>query len=815
MALLYFRSMIPWRCYPNNMTPSQTQCFHCGEPVLGHGYPAKIGDQDQLFCCIGCQSAALAINSYGLGEFYVYRDTNSERQIDSPRRKRTDFSAYDLNDIQASFVTEQPDGALFFFLQISGITCAACVWLIEQRLSQLTGVTQVVLNLSTHRLSVTLRPNQSLVSDIFAAVYDLGYSAKPWQVTEHHTHLEKLQKDFIIRIGIAGIGLMQIMMNTFATYLGDIAWEYENLLRWASLLFTLPVFFYAAMPFYRAALRDIRAGHFGMDVPVSLALILAFIPSVWATVNQSGATYFESVAMFTFFLLLGRFLEFRARLSLNRSGQGLDDLLPLFAHVKRANVWMDISSDKLTIGDIVVVKPGEKIPADGRVISGESQVNAATFTGEFTPVPVRIGDKVQAGTLNTDGLLTLSVTHAGGHSSMNQMLSLLEKAAAFKPKIARIADTGASYFVLFILALTVMTAIVWLTIDPDRAFWVALSVLVITCPCALSLATPVSLTASISAMRQLGVLPTQGEALTTLTRVDTVVFDKTGTLTLGEYRLTQQISVNDNALNIAASLEQYSEHPIALAFKNPTENLNAVNVEIVANAGIEGSIDGHRYRIGTAAFCFTTPPEPPPASTEGAQWIALSQPDSQTLIAWFEVQDSLRADARETVQGLINRGLSVHLVTGDPSNQGALLGQQLGITDIRTGATAADKLAYIAALQTQGKCVLMIGDGINDAPAMARADVAIAVAQGAELTQHTADILLLSQHLSHVLLVVDSSHKTHRIIAQNLAWGLIYNLVALPFAVMGFVTPWMAALGMSFSSLLVVFNALRLHRVSR
>ncbi len=797
------------------MQPSNP-CFHCGEAVLGQGHTAPIDGLERPFCCIGCQSAASAINSCGLADFYDYRDHTSERPVDPSRSKHSDFGAYDITDIQSTFVTAQPDGTLFFFLQISGITCAACVWLIEQRLSQMAGISQVALNLSTHRLSVTLDPTESAVSDVFFALHALGYGAKPWQATEHHSNLEKLQKDFILRIGIAGVGLMQIMMNTFATYLGDIAWEYEHLLRWASLLFTLPVFFYAALPFYRAAWRDLKSRHFGMDVPVSLALILAFIPSVWATVTESGATYFESVAMFTFFLLLGRFFEFRARLRLDRSGHGLDDLLPLFAHLQKDTGWVDVSSAQLQPGDIVIVKPGEKIPADGTIIAGESQVNAASFTGEFAPVDVTVGDTVQAGTLNADGLLTLSVTHEGKHSSMNHMLQLLEKAAAFKPKIARIADTGASYFVVFILGLSVMTGIIWLSVDPDRAFWVALSVLVITCPCALSLATPVSLTASISAMRQLGALPTNGEALTTLRNVDTVVFDKTGTLTLGQYSLTQQVSRNDNeAYSIAAALEQYSEHPIALAFNNPTELLTAENVTIVANAGIEGWIAGQRYRIGTPAFCATADTKTPPVAAEGAQWIALSQPDTQRHIAWFEVQDCLRFDALQTVQGFIERGIAVHLVTGDPSIQGQKVANLLGIPQVRSGASAADKLAYIADLQRQGRCVLMVGDGINDAPAMSRADVAIAVAQGAELTQHTADILLLNPYIHHILWVLDGSHKTHRIISQNLAWGLLYNLIALPFAVMGFVTPWMAALGMSFSSLLVVFNALRLHRVSR
>lgn len=795
------------------MTAATQSCFHCGEAIKGNAYVARLHDKDQSFCCIGCQSAATTIDACGLSDFYDYRDQSSETLSDFSRDKSFDFLGYNIPDVQAQFVSSRDDGQISFNLQISGITCAACVWLIEQRIKQLPDVSQVALNLSTHRLHVTIDSPITQVSDVFQALAAMGYRAKPWQRTDKNDHLEQMQKDFLIRLGIAGIGLMQIMMNTTATYIGDIAWEHAQLLRWASLIFTLPVVLYAAVPFYRAAIRDIKSRHFGMDVPVSLALILAFIPSVWATITQTGETYFESVSMFTFFLLLGRYLEFRALLRLDRSSHGLDDLLPPFAQRWDGEQWLSVSSADLQAGDRIRILPGEKIPADGTIASGKSQINAATFTGEFAPVSVFVGDNVQAGTLNTDGSLEVEVSKNGQQSSMSYMLGLLEQAATFKPKIARLADKGASYFVIFVLILSAATGLIWLSIDAQRAFWVALSVLVITCPCALSLATPVSLTASIYALRQSGVLPTQGEAFLQLNQVDTVIFDKTGTLTDGKYTLIHHLSdAPESSYQIAAALESFSEHPIARAFSQPEQGILATEVAVHANAGVEGWVSGQRYRIGTATFCLDTPVTPPQVQTDDVQWIALSLADRQEIVAWFAVQDCLRTDAQQTVDALKAKGLRIKILTGDPSQQGHILAEKLGIQDVQIGQSASNKMATIKALQSDGRCVAMIGDGVNDAPALSCADVAIALDQGAELAQNSADIILLSQHLQPIVAMFAHSKITHRVITQNLSWGLMYNAIALPFAVAGYVSPLVAAFGMSFSSLLVVLNALRLNR---
>jgi len=782
-------------------------CFHCGLPVKNANYQAELLGSCQSFCCTGCKLAALTINDSGLADFYSYRDQFSENAEGFQQKDINDFKIYDDPDIQEGFV-HTSDNQQNFSLQIEGITCAACVWLIEHSLQQLPNVNNASLNLSNHRLSIDSASPEHNISNIFATIQGLGYGAKPWK-PGNHQHLEKTQKDFLIRIGISGIGMMQVMMNTFAIYLGNIEPEFESLLRWASLVLTLPVFFYAAIPFYKAALRDIKSRHFGMDVPVSIALILSFIPSVWATITESGDTYYESVVMFTFFLLVGRYLEFRSRLRLDQSGDGLDDLIPAFAHIIKDSTINDIASIKLVTGDIIEVRPGEQLPADGEVISGESQINESSITGEFNPVTIKPGQLVRAGTINTDGLFQMKVSQAGHQSTVSQMLTLLEKASSQRPKIAELANKGASYFVLMVLFLSIVTGLVWLYIDPDKAFWVAVSVLVITCPCALSLATPVSITSSITALRKLGILLTRGEALTELNKVTTVVFDKTGTLTKGEFSISEIINLSDlseeKLLAIAASLESHSEHPIARAFVSDT-HLQLSQTDVVTNKGVSGVLNDIEYRIGSIDFCLENNLKAP----DNRQWIALSDTSNQKLLAWFQINDVVRADVDVLIDKLKSMNLKIQLLTGDPSNEGNRLGELLQLDSVQTGLSAKDKFNVIQKLQQNGESVLMIGDGINDALALSVANTSIAMASGTELSKNSADFILLNHQLIPVFYCIKVAKKTSTIISQNLSWGLLYNIIALPFAMMGVVTPWMAAIGMSFSSLLVVFNAMRL-----
>ncbi|WP_428239867.1 heavy metal translocating P-type ATPase [Gynuella sp.] len=788
-------------------TPDEV-CFHCGLPNTTNQFRATILNEERYFCCAGCMAAALTIAGCGLDQFYKFRENTSENPETFKRRHISQYKIYDDPDIQDDFVDRTDPAHASFTLAIEGISCAACVWLIEKRLLQLKGIHQANLNLSSHQLRVEADLTLVKLSEVFVELHHLGYRGKPYQPSQQDSIIDKTQKDFLLRIGIAGIGMMQVMMNTFAIYLGQIDWQFENLLRWTSLALTLPVFFYSALPFYQAALRDLKSRHLGMDVPVSLAIILAFIPSVWATLTQAGETYYESVTMFTFFLLLGRFLEFRARQHLAISSNSIDDLVPATAHIVKEEQLLEIPSKKLTVNDIIEILPGESAPADGHIISGQAAIDESMITGEFDPVHKQLGDSILAGSTNTEGIIRVKVSHAPNSSSISLMVRLLNRMESEKPRIAEIADQGASMFVLIILALSILTGIGWYFIDSERAFWVALSVLVVTCPCALSLATPVALTATSANLRREGIIATRGNALPSLAKVSEVVFDKTGTLTNGQFTVVQVKLLNNlwneqRTLNICAALESHSEHPVSIAFKPFISSLRATEVSVHTSEGIKGSIDTHQYRLGKPDWVR------PGISRPGhGHWLLLSTTD--TDIAWIEIADQIRPDAMVAVQALKQKAqLTTHMLTGDRTERARQINDVLRFDHVAAEQSPHTKVQYIDAIEQP---VLMVGDGLNDTLSLSRADVSIAMANATELTKQTADILLLNNQLGKIPMAIVLARKTQRIIRQNLAWGLIYNLIALPLAMSGLITPWMAAVGMSFSSLLVVLNALRLTR---
>ncbi|AJQ94600.1 cation transport ATPase [Gynuella sunshinyii YC6258] len=753
-------------------------------------------------------AAALAIAGCGLDQFYKFRENASENPETFRRRHTSQYKSYDDPDIQDDFVDRTDPTHASFTLAIEGISCAACVWLIEKRLLQLEGIHQANLNLTNHQLRIEIDLTARKLSQVFVELHHLGYRGKPYQPSQQVSIIDRTQKDFLVRIGIAGIGMMQVMMNTFAIYLGQIDWQFENLLRWTSLILTLPVFFYSAFPFYQAALRDLKSRHLGMDVPVSLAIILAFVPSVWATFTQTGETYYESVTMFTFFLLLGRFLEFRARQHLAVSSNSIDDLVPATAHVVKEDQLLEIPSKKLTVNDIIEILPGESAPADGSIISGQAAIDESMITGEFDPVHKQPGDHILAGSTNTEGVIRVQVSHAPSSSSISLMVRLLNRMEAEKPRIAEIADQGASTFVLVILALSIFTGIGWYFVDSERAFWIALSVLVVTCPCALSLATPVALTASSANLRTEGIIATRGHALPALAGVSEVVFDKTGTLTNGQFDVVQVKSLSNQwnehqILITCAALEAHSEHPVAVAFKPFIGSLQVRNISVHTSEGIEGFVDSHQYRLGKPEWI-----RPGITRPGNGHWLLLSSAD--TDIAWIEVADQLRPDAMMAVQALKQKTLlTTHMLTGDRTERARQINDVLRLDHVAAEQSPHTKVQYIEAIEHP---VLMIGDGLNDTLSLSRADVSIAMASATELTKQTADILLLNNQLAKIPMAIILARKTQRIIRQNLAWGLIYNLIALPLAMTGLISPWMAAVGMSFSSLLVVLNALRLTR---
>jgi Cu2+-exporting ATPase len=598
--------------------------------------------------------------------------------------------------------------------------------------------------------------------------------------------------------------------------------EYRDFLRWVSLLLTTPIVFYSAQPFFTSAWRDLRIRRLGMDVPVSLAIGSAWAASTWATFRGSGEVYFDSVCMFTFFLLLGRFLEQRARHRADSATRALLRGLPRAA-VRLAGEDEEVVPVRALVqGDRVLVKPGAIVPADGRVLDGESSVDESLLTGESLPRSKARGDAVIGGTQNIDGPLILSVTHTGPDSVLSTIVALRDRASAEKPPVVTLADRVARHFVAGVLAIAALVWLVWWRISPGDAFWITLSVLVATCPCALAIATPAALFCASNALARRGVLITRGHVLETLSRVTHVLFDKTGTLTAGCLSVRNQRTLREvpghETLGIAAALERHSEHPIAAAFTRLAAErairLPPVrSVRAVANHGLEGTLEGRVFRIGRPAWVAArgdgeAGPDLPPCK---GMWVLLG--DDSGPLARFELDDPPRPEASGVIAALRARGLAIGLLSGDPSAAVQQLAAQLGIENAVGGAVPEEKLRRVHDLQRSGAVVAMLGDGVNDAPVLGAAQVSLAMGGGTDLAKNSADAVLLGDDLRGLIRAVDQGGRTRRIIRQNLAWALAYNLSVLPLAAAGQIAPWAAAAGMSLSSLLVTVNALRLNRI--
>ncbi|WP_026279672.1 heavy metal translocating P-type ATPase [Thioalkalivibrio sp. ALJ16] len=803
------------------------RCFHCGLPVpAGALYPVEFEGIAHPTCCPGCQAVAGAIIERGLGAYYHHRDappaeTGSPLVPDELR----ELELFDHPGVQQQFVTPAGAGGARreAALMLEGITCAACVWLNERHVQALPGVVRFRVNYSTHRAQVEWDPERIALSDILKAIRDIGYHAHPYDPGTREQAIARERSLALRRIAVAALGMMQVMMLAVALWLGAEDTEHEDLLqfmRWVAAVLTTPVVLYSAIPFYQSAWRDLRHRQLGMDVPVSLAIIATYVASLYAVVLGSGEhVYFESVVMFVFFLLTSRYLELIARQRASHAIDRLDRLVPAIANREAPDGQIAVVPvGELVPGDRVRVRPGETIPTDGVVRAGESTVNRSLLTGEPEPHPARPGDHVTGGTVNVDGPLTIEVQRVGAETTLAAIQRLLDRAQTEKPRMARIAEAGTGWFVGAVLVLTAVAGLVWYAwIDPERALWVMVAMLVATCPCALALATPVALTATTGALSRLGVLVTRGSALETLPRVDTICFDKTGTLTVGMPRLMAATDLQPPPADTswhawAAALEAHSEHPLARALAAPSDSgpVVATDVRNLPGRGVSGTIRGQRVAIGGASMlpddAAATPAPPPEFPLATPVWLVVDD----RPVALFWLADAPRPDARDVIADLQGRGLQVALLTGDRPEAARAFAAQMGIATAAGGLTPEDKLGYVRARQAEGRVVLMVGEGINDAPVLAGADVSLAMGGGTHLAQTQADLVLLSDRLEHLPQALEQARHTRRVIRQNIAWAIGYNVVALPVAASGLLTPWLAALGMSLSSLLVVGNALRL-----
>lgn len=804
-----------------------TACFHCGLPV-----PDEISlfvdyqGAAQPVCCHGCLAVAQTILDYGLDDYYRHR-TAAAATADSQPLIPDKLRIYDDPRLQQHFVRSLEDGECEASLLIEGITCPACIWLNEKHLYQLDGVIAVQINYSTHRARVRWDPARIELSRILAAIHAIGYHASPYHAEEEEKLLRQEQQTQLRRLGIAGLFGMQIMMIAVAFYT-DISMAMDStmqsFLKWTSLILVLPVIGYSAIPFAQRAWRDIRNHRIGMDVPVTLGIGLAFLASLHATVTGQGEIYYDTIAMFVFLLLLGRFAEFRVRRHAIEQADRLKRILP--ATARRLNPdggSVEIAVLDIRIDDELLILPGETVPTDGVILHGGGALDESMLTGEYLPKLRREGDAVIGGSINVDNPLRIRVTHVGRDSVLAKIQRLVEHAQSEKPAATQMADRVAGWFVLGVLCMASVTALFWMQYDPGHWLPITVAVLVVSCPCALSLATPTALTAAVSGLLQRGLAVTSATAVERLAKVTHIAFDKTGTLTHGHLTLRRTETFSylpaRECLKLAAIIESQSEHPIAKALLRAYGDQPEETVQLVSNmpgAGMSAVIQGRRYFIGKPGFVEASIGrhcrQPLALLSSEAVESLIVLADDEKLLAAFVLIDSLRPGAAALISALHRNHRNTLLLSGDQQQVVTSVGNVLDIGHSIGGLNPLDKMNYLRDLQRQGAIVAMVGDGINDAPVLAVADVSVVMRRGADISRGQADALMLDEDIQCLASAIKLADKTASVIRQNLFWALSYNTLALPLAMAGYVQPWMAAIGMSCSSLLVLANSSRLNK---
>ncbi|MDV5084585.1 heavy metal translocating P-type ATPase metal-binding domain-containing protein [Vibrio diabolicus] len=779
-------------------------CYHCGEDVPANtDFKVDILGESRKMCCPGCETVAQTIVDSGLVSYYQYRTAPAEKADLVPEQLQA-LIHYDNEDVQSEFVRNR-ENVSEVTLSLEGVSCAACAWLIEKQVSNTAGLVSIRVNTTTNRALLAWDKTQVRLSELLSVIHKLGYKAAPFEADKQEASYHRMMKQYLYRLGIAGLATMQVMMLAVALYLevfGDLEPEFKNYFRWVSLIFATPVLLYSALPFYLNAWRSIKGRTLGMDVPVSIALIFAYVASLIATVTEQGEVFFESISMFTFFLLVGRFLEMRARRKAAAASGNLLKLIPAIATTLGGE---QIPVKTLKVGDRIRVLPGEHIPADGKVISGRIHIDESMLTGESVHVVKREGDAVYAGTLNGDESFELEVMCSKADSMISNIVRLQDEAQHSKPKIAEIADVVARYFVGAILIISAGTWLYWHQTKPDDAFWIMLSVLVATCPCALSLATPTALTCATSRMGNFGILLRKGHVFETLCKINHLVVDKTGTLTKGDIEICDTKVLSDlpkeDCLSLAAALEAHANHPIARSFASyANDDFVVYEVQNVIGSGIEGIWNGKVVKIGSAAFVQGK-------ESEESHAVYLSVDGEH--VASFYYRDPIRKESKAFVQRFADAGIKTTLLTGDSLSNARPVANEIGIDHVVASAKPEDKLAYLKSLD-EDSITMMVGDGINDAPTLAGAHLSVAMGGGTDVAKASADMTLLGDNLEKLLEARLLALRTRKIIRENLAWSLGYNLLILPLAVAGLVAPYIAVVGMSASSIIVVSNSLRL-----
>ena len=799
-------------------------CHHCGAVLPQSPVRASIDGEVLDFCCAGCAAVSQVIAEGGLCAYYDKRDATGLPALQDTEiaRLREQWQALDDRDVLAAFATDLGDGIWRTLVAVEGIHCGACVWLIERHLLAIPGVRVAAVNYATRRVLLEWDDHRVHLGALLEALARIGYKPAPNVRHASEAQQRRASRLAILRTLVAWLAMMQVMMLAWPSYVDPqgLSVAERAIFHWASLSITLPTLLFSGWTFIAGSVRDWRMRRLGMDVPVVLGLWGAFFASVASLARGTGPVYFDSVTMFLALLLTARLVETGLRHRSANAADSLIEQLPVAVRRRASHdTWETVAITRVRAGDVVQVPSASLVPVDGTVLEGESHAGEALLTGESTPVRKTVGSRVLAGSMNVDSPLLVQAEAAGQGTRIAQMVALMNGALAHKPHAARLADAAARWFTVGLLGMASATALLWWWLDAARIAPAVIAVLVVSCPCALSLAVPAALAAATARLSRAGVLVARGHALDVVAVADAWLFDKTGTITTGQAEQVQVVWLQPGltvaqAIALAAALEQGVQHPLARAMTAQAETLGlqlpeASGLQVIQGEGVQGEINGQGLRFGkplpTQALIAAADPNAIPAD---ATLLELSR--DGTRLALIAVAERLRPGASEAVAWLKADGARLELLSGDHRGSAQAWARRVGIPMAHGGMLPEAKLARVQDLQREGLRVVMVGDGVNDAPTLAAADVSVSFASAAPIARAGADVVLAFDDMRALPLLVRMSRQSRRVMRQNLAWAVAYNAVFVPLAVAGTITPLWAAVGMSISSLLVVLNSARL-----